>query len=318
MISYIVRRLLQSAIIIILVSFGVFVAVRLLPGDPVYAIMSPGQAANLTREQIDKVRHESGLDKPIFEQYFIWVKDLAHGNLGKSVIYKTEVSQAIVERLPRTLHIGILALIIGVIVGIPIGIIAAVRRGSWLDTVVTSLANIGIAIPVFWLGVMLVNVLSLQFNLLPVMGYTSPFTDFGKSTKQLVMPVFCLAVWPIAGNARQIRTVMLEILRQDYIRTAWSKGLKERVVIFRHALRNCLIPTLTFIGLSIPTIVGGEVLIENVFNIPGLGRMIVESLVRQDYPYVQAGVLVISLAVVLSNLLIDICYGWIDPRIKFN
>ena len=318
MISYIIRRLLETVIVLILVTLIVFIAIRLLPGDPIYVLLSPNQASQLTKNQITQIRHEAGLDKPIMEQYVIWMINLFHGDFGKSVVYKTDVSEALAERLPITLHLGILAFIIGFILGIPMGVIAAIRRGTWIDTVVTSLANLGITIPIFWLGVILIYVFALQLKLLPVMGYISPFDNFWMSTKHIIMPVLCLAIWPLAGNARQIRSIMLEVLRQDYIRTAWSKGLSERAVILRHALKNGFIPILTFTGLMVPTIVGGEVLIEMVFNIPGLGRLAVESLRKLDYAYVQGVVLIIALAVGLTNLLIDISYGWLDPRIRYK
>ena len=316
--AYILRRLLHGLIVIILVTFLVFIAVRFLPGDPIYMLMNPNEAETLSEERIAEIRHEAGLDKPIMEQYFSWLGGIIRGDLGQSIIYQASVSEEIANRLPITAHLGILALVIGFVVGIPMGVICAIRRGTWLDTAVTSVANTGIAIPIFWLGIMLMYVFSLQLGWLPIMGYTSPFEDFWMSTKQLVMPVICLAIWPIAGNARQIRSVMLEVLRQDYIRTAWAKGSKERVVIFKHALRNCLIPIVTFVGFSIPAIVGGEVLIEMVFNIPGMGRLLVESVNSLDYPYIQGAVLVIAVVVVITNLLVDITYGWLDPRVRYS
>lgn len=318
MITYIIRRLLQGVVVVVLVTIFVFIAVRLLPGDPVYMLINPNKAETLSEERIAAIRHEAGLDKPILVQYVNWLNDVVHGDLGKSIIHQTPVSKEIAARLPITAHLGILAMIMGLIIGIPMGIICAIRRGTWIDTLVTSLANIGITIPVFWLGIMLIYVLSLQLKWLPTMGYTSPFDDFWLSTKRLIMPVICLAIWPIAGNARQVRSVMLEILRQDYIRTAWSKGLRERVVILRHTLRNCLIPVVTFVGFGVTQIVGGEVLIEMVFNIPGIGRLAAESVLSLDYPYLQGVVLIIALVVVITNLLVDITYGWLDPRVRYT
>jgi peptide/nickel transport system permease protein len=183
---------------------------------------------------------------------------------------------------------------------------------------VTTLANLGITIPTFWLGVMLIYLFALHWRLLPVFGFTSPFDDFWLSTRQLILPVFCLAVWPIAGNARQARSSMLEVLRQDYIRTAWAKGLRERAVIMRHALKNGLIPIVTLAGMGVGLIVGGAVLIEQVFAIPGMGRLAVTAIFTHDYAYVQGVVLVITAAVVVVNLLVDISYGWLDPRIRYN
>ena len=281
-------------------------------------LFNPNQIQSFTPEQLAEIRHNAGLDKPMVIQYVDWVGNIFHGDLGNSVLYHTSVASDISKRLPVTAHIGFLAFILGLIIGIPLGVISAVRRGSWLDTLVTTLANLGITVPTFWLGIMLIYVFAIFLHWLPVMGYTSPTVDFVKSTKQLIMPVFCLAIFPIAGNARQARSSMLEVLRQDYIRTAWSKGLRERAVIMRHALKNSLIPIVTLAGMGISTIVGGAVLIEQVFNIPGMGRLAVDSLFTHDYAYVQGITLIITVVVVLANLLVDISYGWLDPRIRYG
>lgn len=318
MVAYIVRRLVQSIFVVLLVTIMVFVGMRMLPGDPLLMLFNPNALESFSEEQLDQIRREAGLDRPMVVQYIDWLGDALRGDLGKSVLYKTSVSQEIAKRLPVTAHLGILAFIIGMIVGVPLGVISAIRRGKWLDTLVTTLANVGITVPIFWLGIMMIYVFAIYFQWLPVMGYTSPFEDFWKSTKQLVMPVFCLAVFPIAANARQARSSMLEVLRQDYIRTAWSKGLRERTVVMKHALKNSLIPIVTLAGMGISSIVGGAVLIEQVFNIPGMGRLAVDSLFIQDYAYVQGITLIVTVAVVLANLLVDISYGWLDPRVRYS
>jgi peptide/nickel transport system permease protein len=184
--------------------------------------------------------------------------------------------------------------------------------------VLTVLANAGIAIPIFWLGIMMIYLFALDLRWLPVMGYTSPFVDFWKSTKQLIMPVICISVMPLASTVRQTRSSVLEIMRQDYIRTAWSKGLRERVVVIRHTLKNSLIPVITLAGMGISTIIGGSVLIEQVFNIPGMGRLAVSAVMNLDYPLAQAVALIIAVAVVVSNLIVDLSYGWLDPRIRYR
>jgi len=200
----------------------VFAGMRLLPGDPLMMLYNTNSLQSFSEEQLNQIRREAGLDKPMVIQYFDWLGDVFRGDLGKSILYKTPVASDIAKRLPVTAHLGILAFIIGMIVGIPLGVISAVRRGSWLDTVVTTLANLGITVPTFWLGIMMIYLFAIVLHWLPVMGYTSPFENFWLSTKQLIMPVFCLAIFPIAANARQARSSMLEVLRQDYIRTAWS------------------------------------------------------------------------------------------------
>jgi peptide/nickel transport system permease protein len=318
MIAFFIRRFIQSIVVLFIVTILVFLAMRLLPGDPIRMILTTSSAEGLTEEQIAQVRHEYGLDKPLVMQYFSWVNDILHGNLGESILQKVPVSDEVFRRIPITLHLGVLAFILGLLIGIPLGIVSAVRRGTWLDTVVTTLANLGITVPAFWLGFLLIYAFAMYWPLLPVMGYTSPFTDFWLNTRQLVMPVFCLALFPIASITRQTRSSMLEVMRQDYIRTAWSKGLKERAVIMKHALKNGLIPIVTLAGLGVPMIVGGAVLIETVFNIPGMGRLAVTSVLNQDYPYVQGVVLIVSAAVVFVNFAVELTYGWLDPRIRYD
>jgi peptide/nickel transport system permease protein len=318
MTTYIVRRLILAAIVLFLVSVFVFLAMRLLPGDPVLMYLSASSVQEITEEQLDQVRHEFGLDKTIPMQYIDWISGVFRGNLGRSILNHSPVMDEIIRRLPITVYLGILAFIVATIIGIPAGVLCAIRRGSWLDNFVTTLANIGITVPVFWLGIILIYVFALYFKWLPVMGYTSPFDNFWLSTRQIIMPVFCLAVGPIAANARQARSSMLEVIRKDYIRTAWSKGLRERAIVMKHALKNGLMPVVTLSGMGVGTILGGAVLIEQVFNIPGMGRLAVTSVMNQDYPYVQAIAIIMAISVVFSNLLVDISYGWLDPRVHYD
>jgi peptide/nickel transport system permease protein len=318
MTTYIIRRLILAAIVLFLVSVFVFLAMRLLPGDPVLMYMSASSMQEITEEQLAQVRHQFGLDKTIPMQYLDWIAGVFRGELGTSILNRSPVIDEILRRIPITAYLGILAFIVATIFGIPAGVLCAIRRGSWLDNFVTTLANIGITVPVFWLGIILIYVFALHFRWLPVMGYTSPFDDFWLSTRQIIMPVFCLAVGPIAGNARQARSSMLEVIRRDYIRTAWAKGLRERAVIMKHALKNGLMPVVTLSGMGVGTILGGAVLIEQVFNIPGMGRLAVTSVMNQDYPYVQAIALIMAISIVFSNLLVDISYGWLDPRVHYD
>jgi peptide/nickel transport system permease protein len=318
MTAYIIRRLLLAVIVLLLVSIFVFLALRLLPGDPVLMYLSASSVQEITEEQLDLVRHQFGLDKTLPVQYFNWIGGVVRGDFGTSILNHSPVTEEILKRLPITLHIGILAFIIAIIVGIPAGVLCAIRRGSWLDGLVTTIANIGITVPVFWLGIILIYAFALYLKWLPVMGYTSPFENFWLSTRQLLMPVFCLAVGPIAGNARQARSSMLEVIGRDYIRTAWAKGLRERSVILKHALKNGVMPVVTLSGIGVGTILGGSVLIEQVFNIPGMGRLAVTSVMNQDYPYVQAIALIMAASVVFANLLVDISYGWLDPRVHYD
>jgi peptide/nickel transport system permease protein len=318
MTTFIIRRLIQSVIVFFLITILVFLVMRLLPGDPIYMIISKAASETATQMDLEKIRHQYGLDRSLAVQYFDWLGGVFRGDFGVSILTNTDIRQEIFRRLPITLHLGVLALILSFFLGIPAGIISAVRRGTWIDTVVTSLANIGITIPVFWLAVLLMYAFALKLQWLPVFGYTSPFTDFWENTRQIIMPVICLAVTTVAGVARQTRSSMLEVMSQDYIRTAWSKGLKERGVIFRHGLKNGLIPIMVFLGLGLSVIVGGSVLIETVFAIPGMGRMAVEAMGNSDYPVIQGVVLVFAVMVLMTNLLVDLSYGWLDPRVQYR
>jgi peptide/nickel transport system permease protein len=318
MTDYIIRRLLMGVLVLVLVTIFVFLVMRLLPGDPLLLYVGEKDLGALTPGELTALRHEYGLDKPVVIQYSDWMGGVFRGNLGISVHYTENVGTLIAERLPITVHLGVLALIVSSLLGITFGTICALRRGRWVDTLFSVLANIGITVPSFWVGILLLYLLSLKMEWLPAFGYTSPFTDFWQSTKQLIMPVACLSLFPIASLTRQTRSSMLEVVRQDYIRTAWSKGLRERVIIVRHALKNALIPIVTQMGLQVGIIIGGSVLIESVFSIPGMGRLMTQAVFGHDYQIVQSGVLIISAVVVLTNLLVDISYGWLDPRIRYG
>lgn len=318
MLAYIIRRLVIAVFILFLTTLMVFFAMRLLPGDPILMLVTANQAQEYNEERIMELKREFGLDKPMAMQYLDWIGNVLKGNLGISILHNSPVEKEILRRMPISLHVGGLAFIIGHLIGIPAGIIAAVRRGKKLDNIITTLANIGMTVPNFWLGILMMYTFGLYLKWLPIMGYTSPFEDFWLSTKQIIMPVICLALFPIAGSARQTRSSMLEVMHQDFIRTAWSKGLSERIIIIRHGLKNGLIPIVTLAGMGIPMIIGGAMFIETVFNIPGIGRLAVNSVINQDYPYVQAVTLIVAIIVVLVNLIVDIAYGWLDPRIRYE
>lgn len=291
---------------------------RLLPGDPLQLYINRNQLDGLTPEAAQALRVQFGLDKTLPMQYVSWVNGIFHGNFGNSMMYPMTVGRLMLQRLPVTFYLGAIALIISSILGIAAGLICALRRGSAIDTIVTSLANFGISVPNFWLGILLIYLIGLYLKILPTQGFVSPLHDFGLSFKEIIMPVACLAVFPIAGNARQTRSSMLEIVRQDYVRTAWAKGLRERRVVLRHVLKNGLIPVVTLIGIQARILIGGEVLIETVFNIPGVGRLMVEGILAQDYQVVQAIVFFMAIVIIFTNLLVDISYGWFDPRVRYG
>jgi peptide/nickel transport system permease protein len=316
--AYIIRRLFQGVVILVIVSVMVFLMMRLLPGDPLLLYITENDIEVLSEEQLQELRVEFGLDKSMPLQYFDWMGGIFHGDFGKSIVYNDRVGTLLLERFPVTAHLGILSVIFSSVFGILLGLVSALRRGKGVDTLATSIANFGISVPNFWLGVLLIYFFGLYTDLLPIHGYTSPFEDFWLSTQQLIMPVFCLSVLPLASEARQTRSSMLEVIRHDYVRTAWSKGLSERYVVIRHVLKNGLIPVITLIGLQVSHIFGGSVLIETVFNIPGVGRLLVDAVFAQDYPVVQGVGFIMAMIVVLTNIVVDISYGWLDPRIRYG
>jgi peptide/nickel transport system permease protein len=318
MISYIIRRLYMGIVVIFLVTVMVFLFIRLLPGDPLTIYLNKTDMQQLTDEQLYDLRVKFGLEKPLPMQYFDWIAGLFKGDMGQSIYYDIDVRILMTERLPVTLYLGALAFVLSGVLGIAFGVICALKRGTWLDTLVTLLANIGITMPSFWVGIILIFLLSVKAGWLPVSGYISPFEDFWESTRRIIMPVACLTLFPLASLTRLTRSSMLEVIQQDYIRTAWSKGLKERLIVSRHTIKNALIPVITVIGVQVAFIFGGSVLIESVFNINGIGRLATQAVQNQDYLVVQAVTLVIAIMVVLSNLIVDISYGWLDPRIRYD
>jgi len=318
MTTYIIRRLIWALIILIMLTLVVFFAMRLLPGDPLMIYVAQSQISNIGPEALDQLRAEHGLDKPILVQYYNWASKVLRGDLGRSVFYNESVAKLIARRLPITAHIGLVAFFIATILGTLSGLLAGLRRGKLADQIVTPLAYVGITVPIFWLGILLIYAFGLKLHWLPIGGYTSPFEDFWLNTRQLIMPVVCSCVLGLASMSRQMRSSVLEVSRQDYIRTAWSKGLRERAIVLRHMLKNSLIPVITLMGFAIGMIFGGSVFIETVFNIPGMGRLMVNSIFNQDYVVVQATTLIFGTIVLVVNLIVDISYGWLDPRIRYG
>ena len=312
--AYLIRRLISGIIVLFLVTVLVFILIFSVPGDPVRAMLG----IDASQAQVDTMNKKLWLDRPMVVQYGHWLFQTLRGNLGDSIMYQQSVNSVLALRLPITLQLSFEALIISVLLGISAGIICAIRRGSWIDQIVTILANIGVAVPIFWLGVLGIYVFGLKLNWFPLTGWVSPIKDLWGNIRGTVLPIICLAIPGIAVLARQTRSSMLEVIRQDYVRTAWSKGLTERAVVFKHSLRNGLIPVVTVLGLYLGVMVGGSVLVESVFNIPGMGRLLVESAMTKDFIVVQACALIIGLVVVLANLLVDISYGWLDRRIRYE
>jgi ABC-type dipeptide/oligopeptide/nickel transport system permease component len=302
--TYVGRRLLQSVVVLWGVSLIVFFLLRLAPSDPVTLLL----AETATPEQIAEARHELGFDRPIHVQYLIFMERALQGDLGRSLFYKEPALGVILRALPNTLLLGGIAFALSVAVAIPVGMLSAIRRDTAWDYLGVGLALIGQATPPYWLGIMLILVFSVNLRLLPTSG------SFGPA--YVVLPAITLAAVLMPIVTRLVRSGMLDVLQEDYVRTARAKGLRERVVIGRHALRNMLIPLVTVLGLQLTSLLGGAVIVEQVFAWPGVGRIAVNAIYSRDYPIVQASVLVVSTAFVLMNLLVDVLYAYLDPRIR--
>lgn len=320
MTAYIIRRLLLGLVVLLLVTVMIFSFLRLLPGDPLYLFIDPTTSESLTPEARQQLMHQYGLDASLPVQYFNWIKGILHGDLGKSTSANGEsVNTLVANRIPTTFYIGTLAFILGSVVGITLGTICALRRGKWIDNVLTVIANIGITIPSFFIGIILIYIFTYKLGWLrPPLGYVTPLSNFFVNLQQIIMPVFVLSIYLTASLTRQTRSSMLEVTQQDYIRTAWAKGLRERLVIVRHTLKNGLIPVVTTMGMHVSMIFGGAVIVETVFNIPGMGRLMRDAVFGYDYQVVQGGVLIIATIIVLANILVDISYGWFDPKIRYG
>jgi peptide/nickel transport system permease protein len=317
--TYIVRRLIMALTVLILVGIIVFFIMHLLPGDPLLLYLGANvEISDLSPEKIAELRHGFGLDQPLIIQYLSWVNGILHGDLGTSMFYHEKVGTLLLERYPITIYLGLMAFIGSAVIGILLGLISGLRRGTWLDALATVFAYLGLAVPIFWLGILMIYVFGFKFNLLPISGYTSPLTDLGMSLEQSIMPVICLAVSGLAATARQARSSIIEVIHQDYIRTAWSKGLKESYIIYKHAMKNSLIPVITLIGINVRNIFGGSVIIETIFAIPGVGLLLVNSIFGHDYTVVQSITLVMAVVILAANLVVDLAYGWLDPRIRYT
>jgi peptide/nickel transport system permease protein len=314
--AYLLRRLGLAVVTILGVSFLTFSSVRLIPGDVVDVLSSGSGVTHI--ESKEALRRQLGLTRPLPVQYVAWMGKIVRGDFGRSLISNDSVAANIKTRLPVSLELGMMAIAFAVLVGVPIGILSAIRQDSWLDYAMRSLAVGMLAIPGYWIATLVIVYGALWFGWTPPIIYIHFADDPWGNIRQFLVPAALLGITSSGGLMRLTRTTMLEVMRQDYIRTAWSKGLRERAVIVRHALRNALIPVITVLGLSLATTVGGTVIFEQIFNLPGMGRYLFLSVNQRDYPAVQGVVLIFATAVVLANLLTDIAYGVLDPRIRYQ
>jgi len=317
---YFIQRILQLIPVLILVSVAVFLIIRIIPGDPVLVMLGvdPEERARISEEQYETLKHQLGYDRPIYVQYANWVSRIVQGDMGLSLRSRRPIFEVIFERYPATLYLALTALLTGVLIAIPTGVIAAMRQNTSVDYAAMGFALWGIAVPNFWLALMLIVLFSLKLGWLPSIGYASPLENPWLFLQHVFLPAIVMGTDLAAPLMRYIRAEMLEQLTQDYVRTAWAKGLPARMVIVRHALKNSLIAAVTVVGLQTARLLGGSTIVETVFSWPGVGRLLIEGIYSRDYPIVQGAVLLIAVTFVFINLFVDIVYKWLDPRIKLE
>ena len=317
--NYIIRRLSLLIPTLILVTIIVFCLVRFIPGNVVelMAASHGGEAQNIT-QVVEMIKHQLGMDVPIYVQYFRWLGGVLRGDLGHSLWTGRSINEDFLHRLPVSIELGIMAIIVALLVALPIGILSAIRQDTITDYITRGIAIIFISVPAFWVGTMVMVYPAKYLNWMPIVVYVPFLEDPLNNLKEFIIPALILGMAMSGTTMRMTRTMMLEVLRQDYIRTAWSKGLKERAIIFRHALKNALIPVVTIVGMQLPILVGGSVIIESIFGLPGIGRYFLLALMQRDYPIVSIINLIAASFVMLCNLGVDLIYAYLDPRVQYR
>lgn len=313
--SYILRRLLLLIPTLIVVSMVIFGMVRAVPGDVVSILLGEQQPDAEERAEMERAL---GLDGPLHEQYFRWLGNAAQGDLGESLFTGKEVTKDISEKFKITAVLALESSVIALLIAFPIGILATIRQDTFIDYAARSFGLLGLSLPNFWVATMVVVYGSIHFGYAPPLRYADVSSEPIRALRELLLPALVLG-WILSGTLlRMIRTSLLDVLRQDYIRTAWAKGMRERAIVMRHALKNAMIPVITVVGIQLASLLGGAIIIESVFNIPGVGRLMVESVALRDYPVIQGITLTITLLVLITNLLVDLSYGYLDPRIRYT
>ena len=317
--AYIIKRFLLFVPTLLMATLLVFIILRLMPGDPALMKLT-GQTgeADFTQEQLDAMRAKLGTDRPLYIQYGSWVWGMLQLDFGMSLFYEDDVSKDLAQKVPITLELTILALLLANVVAIPLGVISAIKQDSLIDYISRVITISGVALPNFWVGIMMIFFLVLLFDWIPPIGYVNLWEDPWTNLKQLIFPALALGFYNMAFVARITRSSMLEVYREDYIRTARSKGLAEKLVILRHALKNALLPVVTVSGYEFGRLLAGTIVIENIFLVPGMGLLLIDSIFHRDYTTVQAVIVVTTLSVLLLNLFLDIAYGWLNPRVRFS
>jgi len=316
---YMVQRLALFVPTLILVSFLVFAIMRFLPGDPAIAMLSQGGEGSYTDADVERMREKLGTDRAYHVQYGEFVRDMATGDFGESFFYTgIKVSEMLETRFPLSVQLAFMALIISYVLAVPLGVLSAVKQDTWFDYGARIFTTGGIALPTFVVGLIVIFILARFFHWLPPLGYAQLWTDPLLNLQQMIFPALVLGYFNMAFATRVTRSAMLEVMREDYIRTARSKGLHETIVIGRHALKNAFLPVLTVAGFQLSRLIGGAVIIEVIFVIPGMGSLLVTSVLIRDYPVVQAFVMLVAVMVLVLNLLVDMAYGWFNPRIRYG
>jgi peptide/nickel transport system permease protein len=316
--TYITKRLLLIVPTLLGVAALVFFIMRVIPGDVTLLILGGDQAGRIDPTQIAAMKHQLGLDQPLLVQFGTWLWGVLRFDFGTSLWTGQPVTQELLIRLPLSLELALLASMVSVLIAIPLGMLAAVRQDSWVDYVVRVVSIGGLAIPSFWVGILCILLLVIYFGWGPPLEFTPPWIDPWANFQQMVWPVVTVGYRYAAVTTRMTRSTVLEVLREDYIRTAWAKGLRERVVVVRHALKNAMLPVITLIGTEFAFLIGGLVVTETVFTLNGVGRFVVDAVAHRDYPVVQALVFLIAFGFVVVNLLVDLTYAWLDPRIRYR
>ncbi|MGP3726177.1 ABC transporter permease [Cereibacter sphaeroides] len=309
---FLIRRMVSAVPVLFVVSLVTFAIIAIVPGD----VTAELAGAEATAEQRAVIRDQLGLNQPLYQQALRWYGNLLQGDLGHSYLLNMSVTDAVLERLPVTLSLAGLALVLAVVLGVLLGVLAAIRHDSWVDQGTMSVALIGLSVPDFWLGLIMISVFSVGLAWFPTGGYV-PFSEDALGwARSMALPALALAFTQMGVIARMTRSSMLEVMGQDYIRTARAKGMRRHTVVFKHALRNALVPVITVIGVMTGVLLGGAVVIESVFSLPGVGRLIIGAIQRRDFPIIQGGLLITASLFVFVNILVDLAYGWFDPRVR--
>lgn len=317
--NYIFKRIMVAIPTLLIISFMIFSLLYITPGDPVLLMLGSGDTQSVSQEQYDAVRAELGLDKPFIERYMDFITGAVTGDLGTSYITGEDVFDTVMMRMPATLILTVASVLVGLLVAVPLGILAAAKHNSIWDSIATFLATIGVSLPKFWFGLVLIIYLSLRLKIFPSQGIAYIDRDgLGAFLSHIFLPAVSLGLGLAATQTRMIRSSMLEVLNQDYIRFAKSKGFKDKIVIIRHAFKNAMIPVVTVLGSEIGALLGGAVVTETIFSWPGVGRLAMNSIARRDYPMIQGNTLILCAIFLLINLFVDIIYAWLNPRIRLN